>query len=101
MEVTLTTEQPESTTPESEALQKIHVGNLAAASTEQGVRALFAEHGIVSSFERPTIEATKAPAGFAFVHMTRPDAAKAIAALNGHELDGQALRVTEARAPRA
>jgi hypothetical protein len=33
--------------------------------------------------------------------MAPADAAKAIAALNGQELDGQALRISEARPPRA
>jgi hypothetical protein len=40
------------------AMQKIHVGNLAAASNEAGVRALFTTHGAVSSYERPIDGAT-------------------------------------------
>ena len=79
------------------AMQKIHVGNLAAASSEAGVRALFTTHGAVSSYERPTDGATKNPAGYAFVEMAHADAVKAIAALNGQQLDGQALRVSEAK----
>jgi RNA recognition motif-containing protein len=81
--------------------QKIHIGNLAPASSEEGVRALFATHGEVASYERPVDAATKAPAAFAFVQMAPEAAAKAIAALNGQELDGQALRVSEARPARA
>jgi RNA recognition motif-containing protein len=90
--------QPASATaPTGAAMQKIHVGNLAATSSESGVRALFATHGAVSSYERPIESATKKPAGFAFVEMAQADAAKAIAALNGTQLDGQALRVSEAK----
>ena len=81
-------------------MQKIHIGNLAAASNEAGVRALFASHGEVSSYDRPLDGKTQAPAGFAYVEMAQADAVKAIAAVNGQELDGQALRVSEARPPR-
>ena len=64
------------------------------------MRALFATHGPVTSYERPIDNATKAPRDFAYVEMANADAAKAIAALNGQQLDGQALRVSEAT-PRA
>lgn len=80
-------------------MQTIHVGNLASKSTEENVRALFASHGTVSSYTRPADAATKSPAGWAFVEMAPVDAAKAILALNGQQLDGQTLRVTEAKPP--
>jgi RNA recognition motif-containing protein len=82
---------------EPQALQKVHIGNLATKSDEAGVRALFATHGEVFSFERPQDGGTATPAGFAFLEMTPADAATAIAAVNGQELDGQALRVSQAR----
>ena len=85
---------------EPQTLQKIHIGNLAKVSSESGIRELFSTHGAVTSYERPVDRDTKVPAGFAYVEMASADAAKAIAALNGQELDGQALRVSEAK-PRA
>jgi RNA recognition motif-containing protein len=88
-------------TVETNAVQKIHIGNLAAASSEAGVRELFAAHGTVSSYERPLNKTTQEPGAFAYVEMAHADAAKAIEAVNGTELDGQALRVSEARPPRA
>lgn len=78
--------------------QKIHIGNLAAQASEADVRALFAVHGNVASYARPTQGEAKEPSGFAFVEMTKDDATKAIAALDGHELAGQALKVSAARA---
>lgn len=81
--------------------QKIHIGNLAAASSEAGIRELFATHGVVNSYERPMDRKTNEPGGFAYVEMATADAAKAIAAVNGQQLDGQELRVSEARPPRA
>ena len=86
---------------DSNETQKIHVGNLAVASSEAGLRELFATHGAVSSYERPLNKTTNAPGGFAYLEMAKGDATKAIAALDGTELDGQALRVSEARPPRA
>jgi len=82
------------------ATQKLHIGNLALASTEAGVRELFAQQGEVLSYERPLDKQTKAAVGFAFVEMASADAAKAITAINGQQLDGQALRVTEAKPAR-
>ncbi|RJQ07155.1 MAG: RNA-binding protein [Dehalococcoidia bacterium] len=78
--------------------QKIHVGNLAAQASEADVRALFAVHGNVASYNRPTEGDAQQPSGFAFVEMTKDDAAKAIKALDGHELAGQAIKVSAARA---
>jgi len=88
-------------TIDATGIQKIHIGNLALASNEAGVRELFAVHGEVKSFERPLDKVTKAPGMFAYVEMAHADAATAIGAVNGQELDGQALRVTAARPPRA
>ena len=88
-------------TTEANAVQKIHIGNLAVASTEAGIRELFAPQGEVLSYERPLNKETQAVGGYAYLEMSTADAAKAIAAINGKQLDGQALRVTEAKPPRA
>jgi cold-inducible RNA-binding protein len=86
---------------EKNSVQKIHIGNLALASTEAGVRALLVPHGEVRSYERPIDRDSTVVSGYAYVEMITADAQKAIAAINGQELDGQALRVTEAKPPRA
>ncbi len=87
-------------TIDSKATQRIHFGNLAPSASEADVRALFAVHGAVTSYERPSEDPAKSPAGYAFVVMSQADAPNAIKAVDGHELGGQALKVSEAR-PRA
>ena len=88
-------------TIDANAIQKIHIGNLALASSEASVREMFAKHGEVCSYERPVDKVTNAPGGFAYVGMARAEATKAISALNGQQLDGQALRISEAKPPRS
>ncbi len=78
-------------------IRTIHIGNLAAASTESGVRGLFASYGVVRSYERPINRLTNVPGGFAYLEMAQVDARRAIAALNGQVLDGHALRVSDSR----
>jgi RNA recognition motif-containing protein len=61
------------------------------------VRRLFAESGEVTSVTVPTDRDTGRPRGFAFVELsTAEEAAAATQKLNGHELNGRALRVNEA-----
>jgi RNA recognition motif len=86
--------------PTAGVMENIYVGNLAAGSDDATVRALFATHGAVSGYQRASDPVSKTPAAFAYVEMMPADAHRAIAALNGHELDGHALRVSEARKPR-
>ena len=76
----------------------IYAGNLPYSLKDQDLQALFAEHGDV---EKATIlidRETGRSRGFGFVVM--PDdgqALSAIEALNGHEIDGRALRINEAK----
>ena len=59
---------------------------------------MFDTHGTVERFRMMTDRETGQPRGFAFVEMTEDTAAeKAIAALNGAELNGQAIHVNAAR----
>jgi RNA recognition motif-containing protein len=78
---------------------KLYVGNLSYNTTEETLRAAFAADGReVSSVQIVTDRATGQPRGFAFVEMGKPaDAEAAIGALDGRELDGRALKVSEAR----
>jgi cold-inducible RNA-binding protein len=76
----------------------IYVGNLSYGITEEDLRALFAEFGDVSSAKLIIDRETNRSKGFGFVEMSSNDAAnKAIDELNGREVSGRALRVTEAR----
>jgi cold-inducible RNA-binding protein len=79
-------------------VKNIFVGNLDFAATESAVRSLFEAHGKVDRVSMVADRETGRPRGFAFVEMTDAgEADRAIAALNGHELDGRALNVNEAR----
>jgi RNA recognition motif-containing protein len=78
-------------------MAKIYVGNLPFSATEDEVRALFSAHGDVQSVALPNDRETGRPRGFGFVEMSTSDAPKAIAALNGHSIEGRSLRVNEAQ----
>ena len=78
-------------------MSKIYVGNLPFSADEASVRALLAQHGTVDSVSLISDRDTGRPRGFGFVEMTKSDAARAIQNLNGHELDGRALKVNEAQ----
>jgi RNA recognition motif-containing protein len=76
----------------------IYVGNLSRHVTEETLRSLFEEFGAVTSVKLIKDKFTGAPKGFAFVEMgSSNEAQQAIAALNGKEVEGQRLRVNEAR----
>lgn len=65
---------------------KIFVGNVASATTEAELRALFEEHGAVSDCDILK--------NYGFVHMDEEDAAqKAVAALHKHVLNGSRITV--------
>ena len=77
---------------------EIYVGNLAYATTDEGLKAAFAAYGEVTAVRVVTDRMTGRSKGFGFV--TMPDAAQAqaaIDALNGHELDGRTVRVNESQ----
>ncbi len=79
-------------------MTNIFVGNLSYSATEESIRSLFAEYGSVDRVNIITDRDSGQPRGFAFVEMSgNNEAARAIAGLNGKELDGRALNVNEAR----
>jgi cold-inducible RNA-binding protein len=79
-------------------MKKIFVGNLSFRATEDEVRSMFAEYGVVSSVILVTDRDTGQARGFGFVEMSNDaEAERAIASLNGQELDGRALNINEAR----
>ncbi|HKV38737.1 MAG TPA: RNA-binding protein [Blastocatellia bacterium] len=77
--------------------KKIYVGNLSYQTTENDLTSLFQQVGEVDSVNIITDRDTGRPKGFAFVEMSNEDADKAIAQLNGAEVDGRTLKVNEAR----
>jgi RNA recognition motif-containing protein len=78
--------------------EKLFVGNLSYNTTENDLQDAFAAHGTVIEANLMMDRATGRPRGFGFVTMSSADEAqKAIAALNGKELDGRALTVNVAR----
>jgi RNA recognition motif-containing protein len=83
---------------ESETMN-IYAGNLSYDLTEEELREAFAAHGEVASAKIITDRDTGRSKGFGFVEMPdRTQAEAAVAALDGQELHGRALRVNEAKA---
>src|ERR1700728_3696211 len=79
-------------------MKNIFVGNLSFGATEGAVRSLFEVYGSVELVNLVTDRDTGQARGFGFVEMSvNAEADRAIAELNGKELDGRALNVNEAR----
>src|SRR5882724_7717887 len=77
---------------------KLFVGNLSFNTTEGQIHDMFKQAGNVVSCELIMDKFTGKSRGFAFVQMgTQEEANKAIAELNGKDVDGRALTVNEAR----
>ena len=79
-------------------MKNIFVGNLSFGTTEDAVRSMFSAHGNVDRVNIVTDRDTGQARGFAFVEMSDDaEGERAIAALNGTDLDGRSLNVNEAR----
>ena len=77
---------------------KLFVGNLSFDTTENELQDTFAAHGTVTETNLMMDRTTGRPRGFGFVTMSsEEEAQKAIAAMNGAQLDGRALTVNVAR----
>ena len=77
---------------------KLYVGNLSFETTENDLQDLFEKHGQVSEVALMMDRMTGKSRGFAFVTMNeKAEAEAAISALNGKELNGRTLSVSEAR----
>jgi RNA recognition motif-containing protein len=77
-------------------MKTIYVGNLPFRATEQDIRTLFGDYGVVQSVKMVMDRETGKPRGFCFVQMEDKDALKAIEALDGQIFQGRPLRVNEA-----
>ena len=79
-------------------MKNLYVGNLPHSTTEPQLRTLFEAHGIVERVNIVMDKETGRSKGFAFVEMTvTGEADNACLALSGSQLDGRALRVSEAK----
>jgi cold-inducible RNA-binding protein len=77
---------------------KIYVGNLGFSTTNEALSDAFAQYGTVTSARIITDRDTNRSKGFGFVEMgSSQEAASAISSLNGSELDGRQLNVSEAK----
>ena len=79
-------------------MKNIFVGNLSSRTTEQDIRTLFEAHGSVDRINIVTDRDSGQPRGIGFVEMTNEaEGNRAIGALNGQDMDGKALTVSEDR----
>jgi RNA recognition motif-containing protein len=77
---------------------KLYVGNLPFAATEDSLRELFAQSGTVNSATIITDRDTGRSKGFGFVEMgSDSEAADAITKFNGASFEGRTITVNEAR----
>ena len=77
---------------------KLFVGSLAWATTDDSLKDFFAGAGTVVSASVIMDRETSRSKGFGFVEMSSEEEAKAaVEQLNGKELDGRAVVVSEAR----
>lgn len=76
----------------------LYVGNLTFTTTTADLESMFGKYGQVKSAQVITDRDTGRSRGFGFVEMSTTESAReATQALNGHEVDGRALTVNEAK----
>lgn len=83
--------------------KKLYVGNLSYSMTDDGLANAFSKCGTVESARVITDRDSGRSKGFGFVEMSSDaEAQKAIETMNGQQLEGRPLNVSEARpqAPR-
>jgi cold-inducible RNA-binding protein len=79
-------------------MKNLFVGNMSFQTTETELRSMFEPFGEITRVNVVTDRNTGRARGFGFVEMTNDEeAAQAITALNGKEVQGRALNVNEAR----
>ena len=76
---------------------KIYIGNLSWGTTDDGLKKAFERFGAVNDANVARFRHTGRSRGFGFVEMEDGQARTAIEELNGSELDGRVLKVSEAR----
>jgi RNA recognition motif-containing protein len=78
-------------------MKNIYVGNIPYTMREDQLADLFRQYGDVKTAKVVIDKASGRSKGFGFVEMEDGAATEAINALNGSEVEGRALRVSEAR----
>jgi|SRR5690349_5186826 RNA recognition motif-containing protein len=77
---------------------KLYVGNLSYSANEDELRELFSQYGTVESVAVITDRDTGRSKGFGFVEFNNDQEAQAaISGLNGKEMSGRSLTVSQAR----
>jgi RNA recognition motif-containing protein len=75
----------------------VYIGNLNYKMTEENLQGIFSKYGKVKSVKLVTKQGTEQSQGIAFVRMGNgADADKAIKLLDGREIDGRKVKVSEA-----
>jgi cold-inducible RNA-binding protein len=78
---------------------KLHVGNLSARATEEGLRFLFSQKGEITDVKLITERSTGRSRAFAVVTMATAEGAEAaLQSLHRHIWNGRYITVNEARA---
>jgi len=78
--------------------QKLFIGGLPFSTSNERLREVFAQAGVVESAQVVTDRETGRSRGFGFVEMaTSEDAEAAVKKFDGHELDGRRLTVQHAK----
>jgi cold-inducible RNA-binding protein len=81
--------------------KKLFVGGLSWDTTDDGLRKAFAAHGEITEAKVITERGTGRSRGFGFVTFARDEDAKtAISQMDGTNLDGRAIKVSEAKEER-
>lgn len=77
---------------------KLYVGNLSKQITDSQLNDLAVPYGAIVSANVATERTTGESKGFGFIEFTDADSArKAISGLDGRDVNGQALKVNEAK----
>jgi RNA recognition motif-containing protein len=79
--------------------KKLYVGNLPFSATEDSLKEAFLQFGAVESVTIITDRDTGQSRGFGFLELaSQQEAANAITKMNGSDMDGRTLKVSEAQA---
>ena len=76
---------------------KLYVGNLSYQATQEEIRGQFSKYGTVQAVNLITDRSTGQSKGFGFVEMSSAEEAQKALELNGTELLGRKIVVSEAR----
>jgi RNA recognition motif-containing protein len=76
-------------------MKTIFVGNLATTATEEDIKELFKEYGVVRKIELPRDIFTGRNRGFALIDMEGHEARAAMTGLNGKTFMGNTLKIRD------